>query len=220
LSYPNIGAFFARQGLITIVPDYRLASPPMSAKYPKPVEDIRDAVQWIIANRDKLISRTTPNPCTDNIFMFGHSAGAVHLSTLLLEPEVLAIDSPLRSKIRGVILNAGYYYYDSRSQLDEPFRLYYGDKQESHSALALLNSAKTKGLHTLPNILLGESEWDPPIVEEIRKKFRNDLETFLQRPIKHMIAKGHNHISIGAALSSGQGEEWAMEMIDWMRSIV
>lgn len=114
---------------------------------------------------------------------------------------------------------AGYYYYDSLSLLDEQFKLYYGDKQESHSALALLNSAKSKGLNTLPHILLAESEWDPPVVEEIRKKFRNDLEIFLQRPVKLLVAKGHNHISIGAALSSEQGEEWALEVIDWIRSI-
>ncbi|EKM76363.1 hypothetical protein AGABI1DRAFT_108898 [Agaricus bisporus var. burnettii JB137-S8] len=219
LSYPNVGAFFARQGAIMVVPDYRLASPPMSAQYPKPVEDIRDAVQWIIANRDKLISQTTPNPDTDNIFMLGHSAGAVHLATLLLEPEVLAVNSPLRSKMRGVVLLAGYYYYDPRSQLDEHFELYYGDKQESHSALTLLRSAKSKGLNTLPNILFGESEWDPPIVDEIRRKFQHELETFLQRPVKHLIAKRHNHISICAALSSGQGEEWALEVMDWIRSL-
>ena len=57
--YTNIGGFFVQQGFITVIPDYRLAVEPWLAQYPKPVEDIRDAISWIVLHKEEL---TTPTP--------------------------------------------------------------------------------------------------------------------------------------------------------------
>lgn len=216
MSYSCVGAFFARRGFITVIPDYRLASPPMSARYPQSAEDIREAILWTLAHPDELVSSTTPNPDANSIFVAGHSAGATHVGTLLLEPEVLPADSPLRSRIKGAILAAGLYYNDIRTTFEPPTKLYYGDKLENHNVLALLKSAKSNGITTLPKILLTEGEHDPEILKELRQNFQTELESFLQEPVPLIIAERHNHISVYTALSSGQGEEWAVKASKWM----
>lgn len=218
--YPNIGAFFAHEGFITVIPDYRLACPPWSAQYPKPVEDIRDAISWIVTNSKELVSPTSPNPDTESIFILGNSAGGTHLGTLVFDPDVIPPTSPLRPRIKGTVLIAGLYYNDARSRFEPEMKLYYGDKLESHSVLALLKSAKSNGLTTLPKILLAEGEHEPPAFKEIRKKFQDELSAFLQAPVPLIVAKDNNHISVNAGLSSGQGEEWGYEVSQWIRANV
>jgi acetyl esterase/lipase len=217
-TYINVGAFFAHQGFIVIIPDYRLASPPMSAQYPKPVEDIRDSVQWSINNRDKLISSTTPNPDTDSIFLLGHSAGATHVASLVFDTQVLPVNSPLRLKIKGVIPFTAVYYNDARTVFEHLTKVFYGDKLDTHCILTLLKSAESNGLkaNALPKLLIAEAEFEPPILREIRENFQSLLETYMQQSVPVLIAKGHNHLSIYAALSSGQGEEWALEVSEWI----
>ncbi|KAF9449233.1 alpha/beta hydrolase domain-containing protein [Macrolepiota fuliginosa MF-IS2] len=217
MAYPCVGAFFARQGFITIIADYRLAGPPMSAVYPQPAEDIRDAILWAVAHPNELASPTTPNPDIDSLFVMGHSAGGAHVGTLLFEPDVLPPESSLRSRIKGIILVAAMYYSHVRSGFKAPAEMYYGDKIETHSVLSLLKSARNSGITGLPKILLVEGEHEPGIVKEQRRTFQSALEAFLQKRVPLIIAEGHNHISAYTALSSGQGEKWAIEASKWMR---
>lgn len=170
----------------------------------------------MIDNPGKLSSPTTPNPDINSIIVMGHSAGAVHAGTLLLEPEVLPADSPLRNKIKAVVLMAGVYYWDVEKIPEGPVKMYYGDKAGTHSVLRLLENAKSNGIMTLPKILLVEGEHEPVILKEVRKKFQIALEAVVGGPVNVIIGKGHNHISIYTALSSGQGEEWAVEASKWM----
>ncbi|KAF5349981.1 hypothetical protein D9756_009089 [Leucocoprinus leucothites] len=217
VTYTNVGAFFADQGFITVIPDYRLASEPWSAQYPKPVEDVRDAITWIVSHTQELTTSTTPNPDTNSIFLMGHSAGGTHLGTLVFEPEVIPPNSPLRSRIKGVALLAGLYYNDPKSLFEPEMQLYYGDKLDSHSVLALAKSAKSKGLTTFPKLYLGEAEFEPVAFKEIRKVFQGELEKVVGAPVPFYEAKKHNHISMPHGLWTGQDEEWALDISKWIR---
>ncbi|KXN83258.1 Acetylcholinesterase, partial [Leucoagaricus sp. SymC.cos] len=218
--YPNIGAFFAHQGFITVVADYRLVCPPWSAQYPKPVEDIRDAVSWVVAHPKELTTSTTPNPDVDSIFLFGNSAGGTHLGSLVFDTNVIPPDSHLRDRIKGAILIAGLYYNDARSRFEPEMQLYYGDKLDSHSVISLLRAAKGNGLTKLPKIMLAEAENEPQAFKEIRKNFQDELNAFLGESVPLVIAKNHNHISLNCCPSSGVGEEWAIEAAKWIRANV
>lgn len=218
MAYPCLGAFFARQGFITVIPDYRLASPPTLAAYPEPVKDIRDAILWVTDNPGKLSSSTTPNPVVDSIVIMGHSAGATHAGSLLLDPEVLSVDSILRNRIKAVVLVAGFYYGGTHITFEELVKMYYGDKMETHSVLRLLDNAKSNGITTLPKILVVEGENEPPMFKEIGRDLRSALEAFLGCTVEVIIGEGHNHVSMYTALSSGQGEEWAIEVSKWIRA--
>ncbi|KAG6834885.1 hypothetical protein H0H93_006655, partial [Arthromyces matolae] len=84
LGYASVGSYFAHRGFIVIIPDYRLAP---NTIFPGAAEDVRDSILWAIKHPENLSTPSTPNPDTQNIFLMGHSAGAVHAFASLLLPE-------------------------------------------------------------------------------------------------------------------------------------
>lgn len=74
LVYRNCGAFFASRGILTVIPDYRLAP---QAVYPEPVEDIRDAFRYVVANLGEVGDAS-------HVFLTGHSAGGTLLLSMFL----------------------------------------------------------------------------------------------------------------------------------------
>lgn len=98
--YTAVGHFLAGQGIVAILPNYRLAP---SAKHPDQVKDVAAAVRWARDN----CGRHGGNP--EQLFLLGHSAGG-HLVSLLTtdESRLKAVD--LRTAdIRGVIAVSGVY---------------------------------------------------------------------------------------------------------------
>ncbi|MDA1272838.1 MAG: alpha/beta hydrolase fold domain-containing protein [Verrucomicrobia bacterium] len=71
--YPAVGNRFAKEGILTVVPSYRLAP-----KHPHPaqIEDVSEAFNWVV----RRISDFGGD--TNRIFVGGHSAGG-HLAALL-----------------------------------------------------------------------------------------------------------------------------------------
>jgi len=46
------------------------------------------------------------------------------------------------------------------------------------------------------------------------------LEWYLRKKVDVIEAKGHNHVSLIYALSSGEGEEWADQAAKWIREVM
>ncbi|TFK38475.1 alpha/beta hydrolase domain-containing protein [Crucibulum laeve] len=219
LGYACLGAYFARQGFVTVIPDYRLVP---HVKFPGPAEDVRDAIEWIVNNPNNLMIPNSPIPNADLLFVMGHSAGAAHVATMLLLPEILA-STDLNSRISGVILNGGGYHFRSLTS-DHPsapiIAQYWGSLEESHQndVWALLERAPSLTIDELPKILLVEAEREPDWLKAVGKDFKDALEARTGLRIRKIIAAGHNHISPNWALSTGQGEEWAENVVEWMKS--
>ncbi|KAJ6631885.1 Alpha/Beta hydrolase protein [Mycena sp. CBHHK59/15] len=211
LGYGNLGAFFAEQGFITLIPDYRLAP---ETTFPGPSEDLRDALAWAVANPDVL------GPFADlaSVFFLGHSAGAVHTATMLLLPSI-AQDV----HIKGAVLASTPFHFspegitiDSR----EPANMYFGSPEATaaHEPLALLRAAPTELLSTLPPLALLQAERDPAWFKVVAKDF--DVAVDVKGiTVTQIYAEGHNHISLTWALGTGAGEKWAEDMIVWMKGI-
>jgi acetyl esterase/lipase len=214
--YSSLGAYFARKGFITVIADYRLVP---EVQYPDPVGDVCDAIAWISSNVAELVSPTTPNPDTDKFFLLGHSAGAIHVATLIFHPSILPLNSDIRKRVKGIVLMAGVY--DVVTSLKDTLVAYYGSESiaQEQSPSALLERMTAESIAAMPKILLVEGQYEPRAQLETGKDFEQLLEK-KQLPFKKIIAKGHNHISVYAALSSGQGEEWAAETAEWMHRIV
>lgn len=68
LAYGNLGAFFAKRGLLVAVTDYRLIP---EARYPSGGEDITQAVKWAIENIGKY------GGDSNHISLLGNSAGGL-----------------------------------------------------------------------------------------------------------------------------------------------
>ena len=76
--YLNFGAFFAKLGFVTVVPDYRLVP---DVQFPTGTEDVRDALIYVLQN--------VTEADTNRVYLLGHSAGSVHMSTLLFSDDIL-----------------------------------------------------------------------------------------------------------------------------------
>ncbi|KAJ8501768.1 hypothetical protein ONZ51_g392 [Trametes cubensis] len=220
LAYTNVGAFFAKRGILTVIPDYRLVP---VGKFPNQAEDVRDAIAWFLSNTAPVAAGSPFALSLDSpaIFVMGHSAGANIITTLFLYPPVLPLDSPIRAATRGLIPQGGAYTFDFARQITQPGLLetLYGSQERTLELMpsALLAKADEELVKSLPDIFALASELEPPIIKKGSDEFVKSLEDRGCR-VRYEIMKGHNHISPHAALHSGEGEEWGVQVAEFVRS--
>ena len=205
--------------ILTIIPDYRLVP---EAKFPQPVEDVRDAVDWTLTNAGEVLAGTGVQGDFDNVFLMAHSAGSCHTATLLLHPTLLP--SNLRANIRGVILKGGAYTLkrDESTSPDSPLLQLYGswDAVEASMPAALLEHAPADILESFPDIVLFVSEREIDGLIEDSRLFAANLETKLKKSVPLVVMKNHNHLSPHWTLGTGAGEEWAEDVTKWIKGSV
>ncbi len=101
--YPPLGHRFAKEGILTVIPSYRLAP---RNPWPAQIEDAAAAFAWMMTHV------TEYGGDTNRIFIGGHSAGG-HLTALLtLNPRYLLRHGLSPGVIRGVIDLSGVYNLD------------------------------------------------------------------------------------------------------------
>lgn len=217
LVYATVGSFFAHRGFIVVIPDYRLAP---STIFPGAAEDVRDAILWIIKNPQCLTTPTTPKPDTKGIFLMGHSAGAIHaFASIILPPTP---EATLLPRIAGLILHAGVHQWKDLDPSLPFFKIvaqHYGgaEHMNQRSSFGLLRDASASTLAMLPRTLLVLAEMEPEWLLKSNEGFGRALEASSGKKSALLVAKGHNHISPNLALSSGQGEKWAEDVIAWIK---
>jgi acetyl esterase/lipase len=103
--YRAFGRFLARQGIVAVLPNYRLSP---AVEHPEHVKDVARAFAWTRRH----VKDYGGDP--DQIFLCGHSAGG-HLVSLLatneayLNDEALGLKAEDRAALRGVISVCGVY---------------------------------------------------------------------------------------------------------------
>jgi acetyl esterase/lipase len=100
--YRFVGQALAAEGIVAIVPDYRLSP---AVAFPTFVEDGAAAVAWAAANA----ARYGGDP--DRIVVVGHSAGAYIAALLATDPSYLAAQGLPLTRIRGMVGEAGPYSF-------------------------------------------------------------------------------------------------------------
>ncbi|EPT02231.1 hypothetical protein FOMPIDRAFT_1022891 [Fomitopsis schrenkii] len=219
LVYANTGAYFANRGILTIIADYRLVP---GAKFPEPVEDVRDAVDWTHVHAGDVLAGTGIQADFDNVFLMSHSAGSCHTATLLLHPTLLP--SHLRARIRGVILQGGVYTFkrDDSTSPDAPLLQLYGswDAVEASIPATLLERAPADIVKSFPEVIVFISEREIGGFAEDSRLLAANLETKLGKEVPVVVMKNHNHLSPHWTLWTGAGEEWAEEVTKWINGRV
>ncbi|KAJ7574675.1 alpha/beta hydrolase domain-containing protein [Mycena floridula] len=200
LAYANVGYYFAQHGFITIIPDYRLVP---TVTFPAPAQDVRDAMLWVVDHPAALVFGSVSTPAIDSLFLVSHSAGANLATTVLALPELYS--DKLHPRIKGAVLIAGAYRYIAGALPDALFVMHWGSVDESFKkdSVALVSQV--------------EAECDTDGIKEIGKVF---LETLAERhgiKVTTASAKGHNHVSVHWALGTGQGEEWAEQVVQFAK---
>ncbi|KIJ19570.1 hypothetical protein PAXINDRAFT_161147 [Paxillus involutus ATCC 200175] len=186
LVYNNVDAYFALQGILTVIADYRR------------VPGVKDALRWIIEN--------ISSGDTRRIFLLGHSAGGVHVMSMLLLPTLH--DSELLRAIHGVaLMGVPYEIYNGRGGRLRDAAEKYGSKGKiaPNQPLSLLKCVSPDVIATLPQFrnLLAESE--PRMIKRANVTFLETVEEF--------VLEGHDHSSPLLALCTGYGERWAEELV-------
>ncbi|TDL24853.1 alpha/beta-hydrolase [Rickenella mellea] len=211
LSYACVGAFFASRGFLTVIPDYRLVP---NAVYPQPVEDVRDAMIYVVQN-------VTEGDIT-KIFMLGHSAGAAHATSLLLAEPSMLQSTTLDRRVKGTALLSCPFHFRGPPVVPAGIlHKYYGTEEQRNKSepFGLLEQASNETIASLPPIILIEAEKEPEDIVLANDDFAKLLAKRTGTKVDRIEAYGHNHISVTFALSSGQGEEWGEQVAKWMSAL-
>ncbi|RDW68333.1 hypothetical protein BP5796_08990 [Coleophoma crateriformis] len=227
LMYHNVGAFFAKRGFRTIIPDYRRVNSSRGgedAVYPSGGEDISLVLKWL----EKYVGESQ----TD-LFLMGNSAGGLHILTFLLDPIFFAqrkalLDGSGCLALKGFIdVSVPHHFKSADSTRLDINERYFGPLAdvESRCPYGLLKTATRSGKSrtetAMPKTLVLLDEFDPE--DEISETVNDFVglwkEAWGDEGLSFEVIQGHNHISPPPALMSGEGEQWGEDVVKWMRSV-
>lgn len=101
--YAALGETFAKQGVGTVVINYRLSSASGTIKHPDHVKDVAKAFAWVKENA----SRYGGDP--EKLYVSGHSAGGHLVALLATDDQYLKAEKCAAKDVRGVMALSGVY---------------------------------------------------------------------------------------------------------------
>jgi acetyl esterase/lipase len=158
--YSALGHAFAKEGIGTVVINYRLSP---AVRHPAHIEDVAKAFAWTHANIGKYGGRP------DRIFACGHSAGGHLVALLATDPKYLAAEGRTPADVRGVIGISGVY------QIYHDFLLFapvFGRDKE----VCRLASPLTHVNGKLPPFLLAYADHDYPQLDKMAEDMHAELK--------------------------------------------
>lgn len=200
--YQNVGVFFARNNVVGITMNYRLAP---KAPWPAGGEDVAAALRWIKSN----IEKHGGDP--ERIFVFGQSAGGTHAAHYTFDERLHPAGG--KDGVVGAILQSAVF--DPAGAPQGPnIGAYFGDANgwADRSLFGKIDGRK------IP-VFLVYAELDP-------KPFRDEAEKMRVALCKRdtgacpraLDLAGHNHISEIAHLGSTD-EQFGRELLNFIRSV-
>lgn len=199
--YQNVAVFFARNGVLGVTMNYRLAP-----KHPWPAggEDVAAAIQWLRKN----IAQYGGDP--ERIFLFGQSAGATHVAHYVFDKRVQPADG--KDGVLGAVLQSPVL--DPAGAPPGPNIAAYFGAAETWGDKGLL--AKV-GSSKLP-VFLAYAELDPKHFRDQAALLRSALcARDGGRCPRTADLAGHNHISEIAHLGSTDDVAFGRELLEFIR---
>jgi acetyl esterase/lipase len=194
--YPPLGNRYASEGILTVVPSYRLAP---KFPFPAQIEDVAAAFAWTVHHVAEF------GGDTNKIYVGGHSAGG-HLAALLtLDPKHLAKYNLTPDLIKGAMCLSGVY--DMAEGKDNVFGK---DPQLRHDASPINFVHKTN----LP-FLVTYCEWDYFPLAIQAKDFAAALEK-TRVATKLVYVPKESHISEMLSVSK-PGDVTAKSVVEFIR---
>ncbi len=188
--FGNVGSYFARQGMLGVTMNYRLAP---EVTWPAGAQDVDAAIAWLKANAARFDTKP------ERIFIIGHSAGASHCATYLFDPDLAGGD-----KVAGAALIAGPAY-TLREQVVSAgvnMRAYFGDAPATFAR----RSVTSHVAGTKVPVLLAFAELDPHFVvtPTLELAIALSVRDGHCPPIHRL--EGHNHFSPPCSLATSDDE--------------
>lgn len=199
--YQNVGVFFARNGMVGVTMNYRLAP-----KHPWPAggEDVAAALRWI----QKHISEFGGDP--ERVFLFGQSAGGTHAAHYAFDERLQPADGA--DGLAGAILQSPVL--DPAGAPPGPNVAAYFGAESGWAEKSLLTKLEGRKIP----VFLVYAELDP-------KPFRDQAALLAQglakrdgAPPATLDLPGHNHISEIAHLGSTDDTALGQALLEFVRT--
>lgn len=186
--YGNLGRYFARHGLLTVIANYRLAPAHL---WPSGAEDVAAAIAW--ARRHARDRGADPN----RLFLFGQSAGAAHAAGYLFDAAFHPAEG---CGVTAAILVSGVYRLGADSP--PPVKLYYGEDPSTFARRAPINHVATSRVP----LFLGIAEYDPAFLSAPTYDLAREVTWRDGRSPRFAYLAGHNHVSTVMSLGTAQDD--------------
>lgn len=184
--YTFIGRRLAKQGVVAVVINYRLAP---AVHVPEQVADCARALAWTVAN----ITKYGGDP--QRVFVMGHSAGGGLAALLATDDALLAANGLPQNPVRGAIMDdpAGLDMYNYLKEMK-----YEGDQQYlvpfgNDPAVWKAQSAIYKIRPGIPPFIFFIGGETYPSISGSSGRFRDRLKAIGQ-PAPYTIIPGRHHI--------------------------
>lgn len=188
--YDNVLYWFARNGCLGVNIEYRLAP---EAAYPSGARDVAGAFAWT-----QLHAREHGGD-SSRIFLIGHSAGATHVASLVLDPG--AGPAP-EAGLAGMVLLSGRLRADVRPENPNApgVRAYFGDDASLHEDRSPVTHAHLGKVPTMIAI----AEFENPLLDVYGAEFFWRTAAARGRAPRFLRLRHHNHISLVAHFNTGE----------------
>ena len=184
--YTFIGRRLAKQGVVAVLINYRLAPP---VHVPEQAADCARALAWTVAN----IKQYGGDP--KRVFVMGHSAGGGLAALLATDDELLARNGLPQNPVRGAIMDdpAGLDMYSYLKEMkyegDEKYKVPFGNDPAMWKKMSPIYKIKPN----LPPFIFYIGGETYPSISGSSGRFRDQLKATGQAP-PYTIIPGRHHI--------------------------
>ena len=201
--YANVLTWFARQGVLGINVEYRLAT---DAAYPGGAEDVGAAVAWVAAHCAEY------GGSAQRLFLLGHSAGGTHAAAYAWDPAVGALGRHLA----GLVLVSARVRADLLPENPNagPTKLYFGDDPARYEQRSPVNHAAYSDLP----VMIVNAEFENPLLDIYGLELAHRIAVARRRAPRYLRLTRHNHVSIMAHFNTDE-EFLGREMLDFFATL-
>ena len=176
--YDNVMAFAARNGMVGVNVEYRLAP---EFAWPSGLQDLAGAVGFV---RDNIASYGgDPN----RVFLMGHSAGASHVAGYVSHPEFFG---PKGSGLAGAIFSSGSYDLKAEEPGDSQVA-YYGTDASRYQERAPLPGLVKSTIQ----FMMSSAELDPPAIAAQFATLKEAMCQSARGCVRNIVLPHHSHMS-------------------------
>lgn len=200
--YGALGETFAKQGIGTIITNYRLSKPDNNFKHPDHIRDVAKAFAWMKSNSVKLGGDAR------RLYVAGHSAGGHLVSLLATDEQFLKAEKCGIADIRGVMPISGVYTIAS---IVPVFHRAFGKEDLTCKAASPVNHVR----ESLPPFLVSYADSDFPTLDRMAEDFGKKLKES-KNDVTLMKMEKRNHFSIIINLAVSEKDPLTQAMIGFV----
>ncbi|OFW29454.1 MAG: hypothetical protein A3H97_21550 [Acidobacteria bacterium RIFCSPLOWO2_02_FULL_65_29] len=200
--YSNVLYYFARNGVVGVNIEYRLAP---GHRYPSGSQDVALAVRWLREN----IAQHGGDP--ERIFLVGHSAGAAHAGSYAYDRRLQPASGP---GVAGLVVLSGRVRAEMLPENPNARKVeaYYGADPAVLEDCSAVTHVSADSVPTM----IAVAEYENPLLDVHCAELFHRLAAAKRRAPRMVWLAGHNHTSIIAHFNTAE-ERLGREILDFIR---